>query len=496
MKTLFCTTLLTLLVSTLQAQVKIGNNPTTINAGSVLEVESTNKGLLYPRVSLAATNAWGLAGSAAAGMSVYNTNASITGTTTYPTTGAGLYYFDGTGWVSNNGIAGSATTEPWYNVATNLGATANTQNIYQMGNVGIGTSTPSARLQVVGVSGSNAMNITPAANQYGMSMTTVATAGQSFGATIAAGTNTSDASFYVRNAAGTTPYLMVRGDGNVGIGTAGPGAKLEVVSAATGVNTVIVRSSGVNSNGIYSEATGGGGSAGYFNATGTSTGIAAYSVSGLAIYGQSSNTHGIYGKTLASGFGGVIGVTTNNLIYGMLGVNNQYSFYGNGDMFITGNLAKGSGTFKIDHPQDPANKYLIHSFVESPDMMNVYNGNIVTDANGDATVKLPDYFLSLNKEFRYQLTAIGTFAQAIVAEEVNTANEFKVKTDKPNVKISWQVTGIRRDAYANAHRIKDVVEKKGDEKGKYIHPELFNQPATKGIFYKQTNTPVDIKKEN
>ena len=56
----------------------------------------------------------------------------------------------------------------------------------------------------------------------------------------------------------------------------------------------------------------------------------------------------------------------------------------------------------IDHPLDPANKYLYHSFVESPDMKNIYDGVITTDANGDATVVMPDYFEALNKDFRYQ----------------------------------------------------------------------------------------------
>lgn len=101
-------------------------------------------------------------------------------------------------------------------------------NVIANGNVGINYATPSAKLHVIGDATGNAVNITPAANQYGMSMTTVTTAGQSFGATIAAGTNSSDASFYVRNASGTTPYLMVRGDGNVGIGTNSPTANLEV----------------------------------------------------------------------------------------------------------------------------------------------------------------------------------------------------------------------------------------------------------------------------
>ena len=86
-----------------------------------------------------------------------------------------------------------------------------------------------------------------------------------------------------------------------------------------------------------------------------------------------------------------------------------------------------------------------HSFVESPpDMMNVYDGNVSTDADENASVELPGYFEALNRDFRYQLTVIGEFAQAVVAEEVRD-NRFRMKTDKPNVRLSWQITGIRQD---------------------------------------------------
>ena len=128
----------------------------------------------------------------------------------------------------------------------------------------------------------------------------------------------------------------------------------------------------------------------------------------------------------------------------------------------------------------PANKYLYHSFVESPDMMNVYNGNIITDANGMQTVELPDYFEALNKDFRYQLTVIGAFAQAIVFEEVS-GNKFVIKTDKPNIKVSWQVTGIRHDAFANKNRIPNSVDKVGEERGLYIHPDAFGLPEELNI---------------
>jgi hypothetical protein len=143
-----------------------------------------------------------------------------------------------------------------------------------------------------------------------------------------------------------------------------------------------------------------------------------------------------------------------------------------GGLDVLSALQKPTGSFKIDHPLDPSNKYLYHSFVESPDMMNVYNGSITTDKRGMATVTLPDYFDALNRDFRYQLTAIGSFAQATVAKEIQD-NRFAIRTSKPGVKVSWQVTGIRQDAYANAHRIQVEEQKPPREQGHYLHPELF-----------------------
>jgi hypothetical protein len=109
-------------------------------------------------------------------------------------------------------------------------------------------------------------------------------------------------------------------------------------------------------------------------------------------------------------------------------------------------------------------------------MMNIYNGNVTTDAGGLATVELPDYFEALNRDFRYQLTVIGQLAQAIVAQEIEN-NRFVIQTDKPKVKVSWQVTGIRHDAYANAHRIQVEEDKPEAERGTYLHPELFGASA-------------------
>jgi hypothetical protein len=87
---------------------------------------------------------------------------------------------------------------------------------------------------------------------------------------------------------------------------------------------------------------------------------------------------------------------------------------------------------------------------------------------------MPAYFEALNRDFRYQLTVIGQFAQAIVASKI-TNGAFVIRTDKPNVEVSWQVTGVRQDAWANAHRIPNEVDKPEKEKGRFLHPELFGK---------------------
>jgi len=154
--------------------------------------------------------------------------------------------------------------------------------------------------------------------------------------------------------------------------------------------------------------------------------------------------------------------------------------YFQGDVEINGTIYTGAKDFKIDHPLDPANKYLFHSSVESSEMMNIYTGNVTTDGQGQATVQLPEWFEVLNTDFRYQLTVIGQFAQAIVAREIEN-NQFEIRTSTPNVKVSWQVTGVRQDAYAKAHPLVVEQEKEARLRGFYIHPELYGAPAEKQI---------------
>jgi hypothetical protein len=183
--------------------------------------------------------------------------------------------------------------------------------------------------------------------------------------------------------------------------------------------------------------------------------------------------------------GGTGGFAGGDGIYAVAGVSNTsslspYAGVFNGDVDVEGALSKSSGSFKIDHPLDPANKYLYHSFVESPDMLNIYNGNVTTDGSGTSIVTMPAWFEALNMDFRYQLTTIGQPAQAWIASEIANGS-FTVKTSKPGVKVSWMVTGIRQDAWANAHRIQVEVEKTAKDQGHYIHPELFGHQGEPSI---------------
>jgi hypothetical protein len=194
--------------------------------------------------------------------------------------------------------------------------------------------------------------------------------------------------------------------------------------------------------------------------------------------GTGSDGIGVYGSHAGSGIG-------------VYGTSAGYAGYFDGNVQINGTLSKTAGSFRIDHPLDPAHTYLQHSFVESPDMKDVYDGIVVTDRRGFATVTMPRWFQALNRSFRYQLTIVGrSFAQAIIWREV-AHNRFTIRTNAPNVKVSWQLTGIRHDPYANDHRIKVEVRKPGGEQGKYVYPQAYGKSKQEEVGYQKV--PVRLR---
>jgi hypothetical protein len=188
----------------------------------------------------------------------------------------------------------------------------------------------------------------------------------------------------------------------------------------------------------------------------------------VGVYGQGAEAadgvYGVAGSGLSAeqSMGGVHGVGgAGSPEPGVLP--GSYAGFFEGAVLITGNLSvlgtvtKGGGGFQIDHPLDAANKYLVHSFVESPEMKNIYDGVAVADAKGEATIELPSYFDALNKDFRYQLTPIGAPAPGLHVKEEPSGNRFVIGGAGPGQRVCWQVTGSRKDAWAIANPL--IVER-------------------------------------
>jgi hypothetical protein len=267
--------------------------------------------------------------------------------------------------------------------------------------------------------------------------------------------------------------------GNAGIGVVGYGG-IGFQSGTAGTGVIGLGGDSVAGNGLVAGV-------GVFAQGGRGdvvNGAGLLAEGGGAVGGSGTDRSGGIGVNASGGAGKGTGKRGGTGIVarggtGLVGAIDGFAGLFSGDVQVLGTLTKLGGSFKIDHPLDPENKYL-HSFVESPDMMNIYNGNITTDHNGVAVVELSDYFEALNRDFRYQLTVIGQFAQAIVAEKVK-GNRFTIQTNAPGVEVSWQVTGIRQDAWANKNRIPVEEVKSEKERGHYLHPESFGKEKERSV---------------
>lgn len=230
------------------------------------------------------------------------------------------------------------------------------------------------------------------------------------------------------------------------------------------------------------------GASGINFSTTANPGVAGTGVLGTGVDGFSFNAAGVHGEGRSIG---VHGVVRDRAAHAVRGENTAGGFAGVflGNLAVTGAVFKGGGGFEIDHPLAPESRYLAHAFVESPEMLNVYSGTVITDRCGEAEVTLPDYVDALNQDFRYQLTVVGSkFAHAVIKQEVHEGR-FTIATSKRRIKVCWQVTGVRRDVWARANPLVVEREKVGVERGRYLHPELHGQP-TEAALYAATE-PVD-----
>jgi hypothetical protein len=312
-------------------------------------------------------------------------------------------------------------------------------------------------------------------------------------------------------------------NGVVGQSKAPSGTGVQGIANESGGTGVIGKGS---SRGVYgvASASGGTGVWGVANTGSGAWGVGGISASGHGIHGESAGAKGtgVYGTALGSlGFGirgfGPVGVQGNASIPGGYGVDgeataagavgvfgaatgsNGVGVYGYasgsaqsagvfwGEVAVVGTLSKSAGSFRIDHPLDPENRYLSHSFVESPEMLNVYSGSVRLNGKGKATIRLPRYFEALNMEHRYQLTAIGAPAPDLHVARRVEGNRFLIAGGPPGAEVCWQVTGVRQDAYARKHRIKVDTAKKGKDKGRFLNPDAFGKRRTAGIGYRRAS---------
>jgi hypothetical protein len=372
--------------------------------------------------------------------------------------------------------------------ATTGGVPTERMRIMPSGNVGIAKTNPSARLDVNTSAVTALRSTTTSTSTSAVAVSGVSTSGIGVSGTSTNSTGVSGTSTNTYGLQGTSGYAGLRSDGQsygaIAVGSAsgsigcygsGSGYGLYGVGGTYGAfgNGSTYGLYGSGPTGVYGSGSVGG-------VTGTTTNVngnAVYGTGGqYGVHGENARTAGVRGD---SGYVGVWGQGTTYAMYALAtdaGTNQTYGVFGQasnaasfgiwsqGNCHVAGTLSKTAGSFKIDHPLDPEHQWLSHSFVESPDMMNVYNGNVTLDANGEATVTLPAYFGALNRDFRYQLTCIGGHAPVYVSAKVK-ANKFSIAGGAAGLEVSWQVTGIRQDAYAKEHPIVVETPKSSNEKG-------------------------------
>lgn len=356
---------------------------------------------------------------------------------------------------------------------------------YDGGNVGIGTVSPAFNLDVSGTdvvrtrinSDSNA----------GLSLTLNGLPGWSL-ATVGSG------QFQIYNdAIGQNALWIDRTTNNVGIGTTNPLYKLHSVDT-TPINDdppvygehAVTDFWGIGVRGV-------GGYEGVEGMVTTSGSQTYYGVRGEVFQsGSSGNKYGVYGTVTGTGAGekyGVFGETGNGTGvrgsvsssgYGVLGTAPAAgtAVYAQGNLTVTGIKA-----FQIDHPLDPGNKFLNHYCAEGPEPLNVYSGTTTLDGAGEAWIMLPEYFQSINKDYRYQLTPVGASMPNLYIGEEIQGNRFKIAGGKAGMKVSWQVSATRNDLYVQRAGAPVELTKNSDQRGKYLWPELFGMPREKGIFW-------------
>lgn len=243
----------------------------------------------------------------------------------------------------------------------------------------------------------------------------------------------------------------------------------------------------------------------------------ANSTAQAAMYGSNlrpGGGHGVRGV----GFNGTVGETNNQGGFGVFGQNFDAVGSGNGigvagvgywgvvgessalsgglAMLANGDMtATGTKPFTIDHPADPANKFLRHFSSESNEVLNIYRGNVTFDVNGEAVVEMPDYYDLINKNPSYQLTPVGGYMQLFVKEKLENG-QFVIGGGIAGAEASWTVYAERNDPYLQQYPEMRAVEmeKREGQKGKYFMPQLYGASMDKKMINTSEKTTLSQPK--
>ncbi len=531
LKTLIAVVAMVFAVLPCRAQIGILTN--TPDASAAVDIVSSSKGLLIPRVTLTTSlSNPSPVSNPAVGLMVFNTGSNQP---------AGFYYWSGSKWVStsystdNWSITGNSATS----INTNFIGTTDNQHfalrtndtermrIESDGQILIGLTSPVYNTDLFSVhdntNQTSAINAY-APNGYGFYSEAGAIAflgkvNNSQGYALWAENQNSDG--YGAMVVGCNSGAYTLNNHYFGLSAHGDDGIFCIGHSSTG-NGIIAGGNNLGTVATISEGAGGsftGYHGVYGNGSNSSSGVgvvgvgndgSTYHTTSDGSGGAFTGYHGSFSYATESSDGtGVVGVGNNGTYYlssngsggaftgNLIGVagwstsSGGYGVYGRAmgggyGIFSSGNFAAtGSKSFVIDDPLDPANKMLKHYCIESPEVLNMYRGNVVLNEKGEAEVKLPDYFIYINVDFSYNLTAIGKPAPRIyIKKEIDEKGKFTIAGGNSGQKISWVVYAQRNDRYMQRYpESKKVIVDKKSNRGKYLQPELYNQPAYKGIFY-------------
>jgi hypothetical protein len=298
---------------------------------------------------------------------------------------------------------------------------------------------------------------------------------------------------YGKNTAGGAG---VTGESTTGDGVSGKS------TAGFGVSGTSSQSHGVHGLSFGAGASGVSG-ANFSQASRDANGVTGFSVEGTGVAGQSTNIKalGIFGSNLGGGFAAAFDsyIAVNTGVY----ADSVYAFLSVATKTLQVDMitpTKPTGTvgfpapvfmaelfcplkfFRIDHPADPAGKYLSHACVESSEMKTVYDGIAVLDEDGQAVVRLPQWFDALNGDVRYQLTPLGAAAPELHIAEKISGNQFRIGGGPAGLEVSWQVTGVRKDKVARASPLVVEQDKPANGRGRYLHPELYGESQDRSLY--------------